>query len=563
MKKIYMSGLIGASVLLSGCGGASGSSSVGGVQNNTGTSTTSSSTTATQKKTTTIQVVRGPVLGAIVKDAQGKVATSQGEGNYTFTGNVTYPVVAIGGIIDVNRDGIVGPGDVKNDLNMTTTSGNVITMVTTYEADPKTKSMIDSVAKTLNIATADLHTKTPLDSTKIEAMSNILYKHAQDNNVTTDAFTQIGNEIKTEFTSYTGSHDSQKVEQTLISTLVNENKVTQLKPEDIKSEVQKINSGYATAYNNYEKENGDSGYADNTTSSGHYQGVSCASCHGITGSVNTKSFTLREGSEGGENQFTSGATIFSKLNASDSDSAKYANNYRVRLVLENTGAIINYRTGRGTGNVNSTFNTATVNSFTAEVLDPTGKVVNKSITNSHSIGRLDCNTCHTSSGAYNAPGRIVTFDYSGSLTTVAAAVTGTTTPATTTPATTTPATTTPATTTAPTTSTTTTSTTTTTPTTTTPTTPTVAAKSFANDVMPIFNNCRGCHGTSSGRRFQVSTTSATYSNIQALINKTVAENSYLLQKGSNQLSHTGGNAIGSTANYNTIRDWINEGAKNN
>ena len=580
MKKIYMAGLIGASVLFSGCGGSSGSSSVDEViDNNPVTPTVISDTT-------TVQVVRGPVLGAIVKDNSGKVASSEGNGYYKFTGSVIYPIVSSGGIIDVDRDGTVSPGDVRNDLNMTTTSGNVLTMVTTYEADSKTKSMIDSVAQTLNIATADLHLKTPLDSTAIEAMSNVLYKYAQDNNVTTESFTQIENEIKTEFESYTDSHDSQKVEQELISTIVSEDKVTELKAEDIESEVKKINDDYAaeyaTANNEYEIENGDTEYADNTSTSEHYQGVNCASCHGSVSSISTKSILLRdddnenendsenenendsenenendsESGESGENQFTSGATIFSKLNASNSDSAKYANNYSLRLVLENTGAIINYSIGRGTGNVNTTFNTGTVNSYTAQVINTQGSVVNSSATNSHDISRLDCNSCHTSSGTNDAPGRIVSFDYSGSLTTVANAVTGTTTPATpvtppvvteptvpVTPVTppvvtepTVPAT--PA----------------------TPATPTVVVKSFANDVMPIFNNCTGCHSTSSNRTFQVSTTSATYVNIQNIINTTVAENSYLLQKGSDQLSHDGGNAIGSTTNYNTIRDWITEGA---
>ena len=90
----------------------------------------------------------------------------------------------------------------------------------------------------------------------------------------------------------------------------------------------------------------------------------------------------------------------------------------------------------------------------------------------------------------------------------------------------------------------------------------VANKSFANDVMPILNLCAGCHYSGSGRIFQVSNTAGTYTNIQQLINITTPENSLLLQKGSAQISHDGGAALRTWTNYNTIRDWISQGAKN-
>lgn len=179
MKKVYMSGLVGALVLFSGCGPSS--------------STSGTNVDTTSIATNTIQVVRGPILGAIVRDnnGAGRVAKSDGNGNYTFAGAITYPVVAMGGVIDIDRNGVVSPGDVRNDLNLTTNSGNVITMVTTYASKPETQTILNELAASLGISVTDLTTKTPLNSTAVEAMSNVLYKYAQDNNVTASSVASI------------------------------------------------------------------------------------------------------------------------------------------------------------------------------------------------------------------------------------------------------------------------------------------------------------------------------------------------------------------------------------
>ncbi len=128
------------------------------------------------------------------------------------------------------------------------------------------------------------------------------------------------------------------------------------------------------------------------STSDHHQGVNCAQCH-----------------SGGENAFTSGASIFSTLNAGNS-TEKSADNYSLRLVLAQSGSKINYSTGRGSGNAHATFN-AGVARYTAQVVDAQGNVVNSSATNSHDSSRFDCNRCHTSSGVNGAPGRIVSFKY--------------------------------------------------------------------------------------------------------------------------------------------------------
>ena len=228
------------------------------------------------------------------------------------------------------------------------------------------------------------------------------------------------------------------------------------------------------------------------STSDHNQGVNCAQCH----------------------SFTSGATIFTSLNAGNSAS-KAADSYSLRLVLAQSGSQINYSTGRGSGNAHATFN-AGVARYTAQVVNAQGSVVNSSATNSHDASRFDCNRCHTASGANGAPGRIVSYKY----TRPTATTTSTTT-----------------------------------------TTTTTVAKSFAKDVLPILtSNCKGCHG--SRGRFSITSSSTPYAGVTPFVSASSPTNSRLIQKGSGNLGHGGGRQL-TSAEFTTIRDWISQGAKNN
>ncbi len=239
----------------------------------------------------------------------------------------------------------------------------------------------------------------------------------------------------------------------------------------------------------------------NTNVSYHNQGKNCLSCH----------------------NFTSAGTVFTKLNAQNSDGTSYAGGYSIRLLLQYTNQTITYTQARGTANTYSKFNAGAVNSYTAQVVDAQGNVVNKSVENSHDLTRLACNSCHTSTGTSGAPGRIVSYDYYATVTTPAPAPVPTPTP--------------------------------------TPT-PSPSSISFENVVMPILTaKCQSCHGDRGN--FTVTTASATYTNIQSFggINTGSPTNSSLLLKGSAQVSHGGGSQISSTSTeYITIRDWIAAGA---
>jgi hypothetical protein len=120
----------------------------------------------------------------------------------------------------------------------------------------------------------------------------------------------------------------------------------------------------------------------------HNQGKNCLECHG----------------------FTSGATIYKSINGANYDANNAAQGYTLQLMLE-SGKILKYSNGNGYGNRLYNGDQGAINNFTPQVIDANGTVVNQSANNSHNVGRLACNRCHTQDGLNGAPGRIVNYDY--------------------------------------------------------------------------------------------------------------------------------------------------------
>ena len=124
----------------------------------------------------------------------------------------------------------------------------------------------------------------------------------------------------------------------------------------------------------------------------HNQGKNCLECHG----------------------FTSGATLYKKIDGANYAVDDVARGYSLQLRLE-SGAILKYSKGNGYGNKLYNGDQGAINNFTPQVVDANGTVVNQSSQNSHNVGRLACNRCHTQHGLNGAPGRIVNYDYFGNL----------------------------------------------------------------------------------------------------------------------------------------------------
>lgn len=87
-----------------------------------------------------------------------------------------------------------------------------------------------------------------------------------------------------------------------------------------------------------------------------------------------------------------------------------------------------------------------------------------------------------------------------------------------------------------------------------------ASKTFTADVMPVLTSkCKSCHGNEGD--FTVTTPSATYANISDLKGSMVASGQYLLDKGSNTVSHGGGMQMPQgSAEYAIVKSWVDSGA---
>jgi len=207
--------------------------------------------------------------------------------------------------------------------------------------------------------------------------------------------------------------------------------------------------------------------------------------------------------------FTSAGTVFSTLNAPDNTPG--ALGYRIQL----NDSIVYMNAEYGIGN--QIANTFPTGNYTAHVIDANGNIVNSSAPMSHDATRRNCNSCHSATGNSGAPGRITTMKIAVAPTTPTTTISDTTT-----------------------------------------TTP--VCVSFSSNVMPILESrCKSCHGTNG--RFSVTTANATYAEITALQANGAQ---YMLDKGANIQMHGGGAAIlPNSAEYTTIKAWIDEGAINN
>lgn len=134
------------------------------------------------------------------------------------------------------------------------------------------------------------------------------------------------------------------------------------------------------------------GCEEEANSKVHHQGVNCLECH----------------------SFSSAGTVYNNLRGKNSTSVGTANGYRIQLLLSNKRTI-KYQKTIGYGNSLWKGDVGAVNDFTAQIIDANGKVVNSSKKNSHNVGRLACNSCHTQNGLNGAPGRLVNYAYNNSL----------------------------------------------------------------------------------------------------------------------------------------------------
>lgn len=194
MKKLSNLAVASMGVLLIGCG-AGGSES--------GTSTNNSISSSYD-----MTVERGPVLGATVIDAEGKIAIAQGNGVYRFATEPVFPVDATGGYIDVDGDGSITQSDRRLDLPLRSRQGKAITVLTTIAEDTDAKNFL---LQSLNLNESDLYNKVPRNDAAIAALSDSIFEDCVTNSCTDlktfgkGRLEILKGSLETEIANYTGA----------------------------------------------------------------------------------------------------------------------------------------------------------------------------------------------------------------------------------------------------------------------------------------------------------------------------------------------------------------------
>ncbi|MHC3993304.1 DUF2202 domain-containing protein [Thiomicrolovo sp. ZZH C-3] len=158
MKPLFFALCAGAAaLLLGGCGSSSDNSA------------------------TDLTAERGPMLYALVTDASGQQATMLSGGRYRFANDPVYPVTSLGGVIDINRNGIIDAGDLPApELKLQTPQGLALTLVTSLAHKAQIATMLQN---DFNLSETRLYNATPSGDCAIAAISDELYKYCVEHNV--------------------------------------------------------------------------------------------------------------------------------------------------------------------------------------------------------------------------------------------------------------------------------------------------------------------------------------------------------------------------------------------
>jgi len=169
-RHISVAAAIVAAGLMAGCGGGSSSD------------TTTDGTTSTTTYDVTVE--RGPVLRAVVMDKNGNRATEQGAGQYRFRDKPAYPIYAAGGYIDVNRDGNLSAGDIENNVVLVSAEGKAATVVSSVATQEEVRTWLKTE---FGLTDEAIDEKTPDQDPTIAAVSDEVYKHCVENNISDPA----------------------------------------------------------------------------------------------------------------------------------------------------------------------------------------------------------------------------------------------------------------------------------------------------------------------------------------------------------------------------------------
>ena len=87
---------------------------------------------------------RGAILNANITDANGSGANEVANGHYCFSKPPKYPVILVGGFIDLDKNKRVSNRDIDNPLLLVSTKGRAITIVTTIAKNTSARNWLKS-----------------------------------------------------------------------------------------------------------------------------------------------------------------------------------------------------------------------------------------------------------------------------------------------------------------------------------------------------------------------------------------------------------------------------------
>ncbi len=171
-----------------------------------------------------VTVERGPLLNAFVMDAGGHRATEVGRGVYRFDGTPAFPVSAVGGIIDLDRDGTISAGDAANPVALKAAKGNAVTMLSTLASTAPVRTWLK---ETFSLTDEQIDQATPSTDRVVAAIGDELFAYCIENGVTDPSRwdveqlrTNLQNRISMRIQSYVGSGQSvAELEIQLLETL--------------------------------------------------------------------------------------------------------------------------------------------------------------------------------------------------------------------------------------------------------------------------------------------------------------------------------------------------------
>ncbi|SFP24761.1 ferritin-like domain-containing protein [Hydrogenimonas thermophila] len=215
VKSSYIvSGVAALALLVAGCGSSS-----------------SSDTTAISGYDVTVE--RGPILHSVVIDANGQKSFELGNGKYRFAQPPVYPVTAMGGFIDIDRDGIVSVNDVNNTIILRGHNGSATTLVNTIAADEEIKTWL---TEQFGLTEDEIYNATPNTNATIAAISDVVFAYCVENNLTSpesitlDQLKSLENDINDRISLYI---NSEVTTADLEEQLVDELNISRLTSDDI------------------------------------------------------------------------------------------------------------------------------------------------------------------------------------------------------------------------------------------------------------------------------------------------------------------------------------------